>query len=137
MILPHGRPLPLFPPANVLDSGTVILVEGIFDVLNLYDKGITNVITGFGLIKPKKRNKNYFEIHDRFAPYKIMGMTRLIIMYDSDKAGKDASYSLQRALEDYVTTEIFELPDGKDPGGLDENEVYELRKSIYENSSSN
>lgn len=132
IVLPHGRPLPIFPPANMLEPGTVVLVEGIFDLLNLYDKGITNVITGFGLIRPKKRNKNIIDIHERFATYKIMGITRIVIIYDGDKPGHDAAILLRDALSEYIAADIIELPDGKDPGSLNDNSVYSLKRKIYE-----
>jgi len=132
LVLPHGRPLPLYPAATELEQGTLVLVEGIFDLLNLYDKGITNVITGFGLIRPKKRSKNNSIIHDKFSTYKIMGITHIVILYDGDKPGQDAAKELLKALDGYISVEIIVLPEEKDPGSLNQVSVNNLRSKIYE-----
>ena len=43
MISPAGAKMPLFPVVEPI-QGSVILVEGIFDMINLHDKGLTNAI---------------------------------------------------------------------------------------------
>ena len=129
MVLPHGSMLPLYPPAVNINSNSIVLVEGIFDLLNLYDKGITNVVTGFGLVKSKKSN-NVSTIHDRFAPYKIIGVNKIFILYDGDKPGKDAARFLERDLSDYISVEVLNLPDGVDPGSLTQKQVDKLKDVI-------
>ena len=45
---PRGSKLPLFPVVEPIQS-SIILVEGIFDVINLHDKGLTNAVCCFGV----------------------------------------------------------------------------------------
>lgn len=45
---PPDAKMPLFPARVTPIKGRVILVEGIFDMLNLHDKGLTNAICSFG-----------------------------------------------------------------------------------------
>ena len=47
MITPRGVKLPLFPKVTAI-KGSIILVEGIFDAINLHDKGLTNAVCCFG-----------------------------------------------------------------------------------------
>ena len=48
MIYPPQAKLPLYPSKVKPIKGRVILVEGIFDMINLFDKGLSNVICCFG-----------------------------------------------------------------------------------------
>ena len=43
LISPRGAKLPTYPAAKP-HKGSIILVEGIFDMVNLYDKGLENVV---------------------------------------------------------------------------------------------
>ena len=43
MITPRGAKMPLFPVVKPLKN-TVMLVEGIYDAINLHDKGLTNAV---------------------------------------------------------------------------------------------
>ena len=47
LFTPPGASLPLFPQVSPR-QGDIILVEGIFDMLNLHDKGIQNAVCCFG-----------------------------------------------------------------------------------------
>ena len=44
---PPGARLPMFPVVEFI-KGSVIIVEGIFDMINLHDKGLTNTVCCFG-----------------------------------------------------------------------------------------
>ena len=48
LIYPPQAKLPLYPSNAKPIKGKVILVEGIFDMINLWDKGLTNAICCFG-----------------------------------------------------------------------------------------
>ena len=48
LIYPPQAKLPLYPSNVTPIKGKVILVEGIFDMINLWDKGLTNAICCFG-----------------------------------------------------------------------------------------
>ena len=45
---PPGAVLPLYPSKVSPIKGRVILVEGIYDAINLYDKGLRNAVCCFG-----------------------------------------------------------------------------------------
>lgn len=132
LVYPSGKSLPLFPPAIDLDSDTLIIVEGMFDLLNLYDKGLRNVITGFGLVKSNKKDKFNSKLHERFMPYKISGVTKIYILYDGDDAGIKAAKKLSSGLEDFINVDYIELPEGLDPGSMTQEQVNSLMELINE-----
>ena len=78
---PAGAVLPLYPARVKPIKGRVILVEGIYDVLNLYDKGLRNVVCCFGT-----RNINT----EKLTLLKMQGVTQIDIFFDPDDAGLDA-----------------------------------------------
>lgn len=132
LVYPSGHSLPLFPPATSIKSSSMILVEGMFDLLNLYDKGIDNAVTSFGLIKPDKKDKFNNKLQERFMPYKIAGINTLYIMYDGDKRGRKAAHDLAEALEDFISVKYLAMEDGKDPGDLTKDEVDSLARKMRE-----
>lgn len=129
---PSGKSLPLFPPAVDMDGELLIVVEGMFDLFNLYDKGLTNVITSFGLISPSKKDKYNTKLHDRFMPYKIAGVSNILIMYDGDEPGLKAAHKLSKALMDFINVDVIELPENLDPGSMTQDQVDQLKQLIYE-----
>ncbi|MCP3899135.1 MAG: toprim domain-containing protein [Desulfobacteraceae bacterium] len=131
LVRPHGKSLPLYPAAIDIDSESLIIVEGMFDLLNLYDKGLTNVITSFGLISPAKKDKYNTKLHDKFMPYKIAGVNTIYIMYDGDEPGLKAAQKLARALEDFINVDVIELPEGLDPGAMTQDQVNQLKVQLY------
>jgi len=131
LVYPSGKSLPLFPPATEIHSDTLLIVEGMFDLLNLYDKGITNVITSFGLLQAKKRTNKYNnKVLDKLIPYKIGGVSKIFICYDGDKPGLTAAKRLVQALEDDFIVDHIELPEGLDPGDMDQEQVNDLKGLI-------
>jgi DNA primase len=48
---PSGASIPLFPAKFQEKHRTIVLVEGIFDMLNCYDKGLRNTVCTFGTSK--------------------------------------------------------------------------------------
>lgn len=134
LIYPSNLILPLFPDATRIEDNVIILVEGMFDMFNLYDKGLTNVITGFGLVSPSKKDKYNAKLHERFLPYKIAGINKLVIVYDGDKAGRTAASKLEMAMEDFMAVQVIELPDDLDPGKMNQRQVDKLKGMIYANN---
>ena len=67
----HVTP-PLFPADPEVWKNSLIIVEGIFDVLNLMDKGCYNVITAFGTQTLLKTFKS------RLAHFEILGVNKFI-----------------------------------------------------------
>ena len=78
---PPGAVLPLYPSKVSPIKGRVILVEGIYDAINLYDKGLRNAVCCFGT-----RNIN----EEKLTLLKMQGVTQVDIFFDPDDAGLDA-----------------------------------------------
>lgn len=127
-VYPHGVELPLFPAKLYPVNGSIVLVEGIFDALNLIDKGLPNVAATLGtntIFSRKGVNK------DKIALLKLQGITKIVILFDGDQAGIKAAEELKPVLEKenfYVS--IIDLPEDRDPGDLTQDEVDHLKKLI-------
>lgn len=93
----------------------IVLVEGIFDFLNVYDKGLHNAVCTFGT------SKLFNDTAEKLLPYKVMGVEKFFIMYDGDKPGKEAAAKIKPLIEEAgFLVEIIDLPEGTDPGDLDQ-----------------
>lgn len=130
---PENTPFPLYPAVIVPIKGSIILVEGIMDAINMYDKGFTNVVctfgTAFGSVKKDlKRRKNI----DRLLPYMYQGVDTIYIMYDGDDAGRTAAENLKSYIGSVFFTETIDLPDGRDPGSFSQSDADKLRGLLYE-----
>ena len=119
MFTPTGVKLPLYPLANPI-QGKVILVEGIFDMLNLHDKGLDNAICCFGV-------NNFSE--EKLELLKISGVTGLDLIFDGDEAGRLATEKVRKLVGDFPVREI-KLKRG-DPGDLSLSQVQRIRKNLY------
>jgi len=121
MISPPGAKMPLFPIVQPI-KGAVILVEGIFDMINLHDKGLTNAVCCFG-------TKNINE--DKLRMLSIQGVESIDIFFDGDDAGQNAAKEVQAMCEraDLVHRNIC-LND-TDPGALRGQTVTKLKSKLY------
>jgi len=100
----------LFPLDKLKHTNYVILVEGIFDMLNMWNIGFTNTLCIFGASNFKK---DKVEILDR------LGVTKVDILMDSDKAGQLAAEKIHNLLDSRnIYSRIVLLPPGIDPGEL-------------------
>lgn len=118
-VYPSGKPLPLFPALLEDNNKKLVLVEGIFDMLNLYDKGMRNVVCTFGTSTISTEN-----VSNKLMPYKVQGVEKVYIMYDADKAGKEAAASIKPIIEsDGFIVEVLELEEGTDPGDMSQESV--------------
>lgn len=126
---PHVE-VPLFPEVPE-HSGSIVMVEGIFDMLNLYDKGIKNVVMcgGVHLGLVKKRAKQLRNI-ERLLPYKYQGINTLNLMFDGDKAGRDAAKGLEGYASETFNINIVELEDDQDPGCLTQEQVNKIKEKL-------
>ena len=118
--------LPLYPLTTLItpNKGRVLLVEGIYDVINLHDKGLTNALCCFGThnISPEK-----------LQLLKMKGVEQVDIFFDPDEAGKKASEMViemcdKVELKHYVVTIP---PDLGDAGALSETAVLKLKENLY------
>ena len=121
MISPAGAKMPLFPVVEPI-QGSVILVEGIFDMINLHDKGLTNAICCFG-------TKNINE--DKLGMLSIQGVEEVVVFFDGDDAGQDAAKIVKEMVERVgLTTRNVSLKN-TDPGALPLKSVQTLKSKIY------
>ena len=115
LIYPPNAKLPLYPASVKPIKGRVILVEGIFDMINLFDKGLPNAVCCFG-------TKNIDE--DKLSILKMQNVEGVDIMFDGDTAGRQgAEVAANLAIELEFDVRIIPLAEGQDPGSLTQNEV--------------
>ena len=123
LIYPPQAKLPLYPSTVHPIKGRVILVEGIFDMINLYDKGLSNAICCFGT-----RNIDA----DKLAILKMQNVEGVDIMFDGDDAGQTAAEEIKGLAERVgLTSRNINLGQNIDPGGLPEIKVADIRKRLY------
>lgn len=122
---PSGVSMPIFPASAPPEAKSVVLVEGLFDFLNLYDKGLTNVSCCFGT------NTLHKDTKQKLLPFRAQGVQNIYIMFDGDQAGETAAHQLKPLIEqEGFVVEIIHLPDGTDPGDLDLEAVESICKYV-------
>lgn len=118
IMYPEKQPVPLYPASFSHYPKNIVLVEGIFDLLNLYDKGMRNAVCTFGT------SKLYNDTTNKLLTYKIMGVEKIFVLYDGDTAGREAAQKLQPLIEEAgFICEVLQLEDGSDPGELNQEYV--------------
>jgi len=124
MIYPPQATLPLYPSKVKPVKGRVILVEGIFDMINLFDKGLSNVICCFGT--------NNVDI-DKLSILKMQDIMGVDIIFDGDDPGQKAAENV-RALAERVgfVTRNINLGQNIDPGSLAGEQIHKLKGTLYE-----
>ena len=119
---PSGAKLPLFPIVKPI-QGRIILVEGIMDMINLHDKGLTNAVCAFGVNKVTV---------DKINILKIQGVSGIDIFFDNDEAGQGGSEKLKELLENNeLTSRNVIFGKTKDPGELTALQVIKLKETLY------
>ena len=123
MIYPPQAKLPLYPSKVKPIKGRVILVEGIFDMVNLFDKGLSNVICCFGT--------NKVDI-DKLSILKMQDIMGIDIIFDGDDPGQKAAENIKALAEraGFVTRNI-NLGQNIDPGSLAGEQITNLRERLY------
>ncbi len=122
---PSGVTMPMYPcKLQDTDTKSIILVEGIFDMLNLYDSGIRNAICCFGT-----NTVNANSITEKLLPFKAQGITKVYILFDGDKAGREAAKNLKPIIEEQsLEVEIINLPDDIDPGNMSQEDIQSIKE---------
>lgn len=133
---PSGVLMPMFPSKLEEKSDNIILVEGIFDFLNLYDKGVSNAVCCFGTNSLQSNTK------EKLLPFRAQGVNKIYILFDGDTAGKEAAIKLKPIIEEHgFVVEIVDLPDDVDPGDLSKEDVLAIKnytnKHEIKNENSN
>jgi DNA primase len=122
---PSKVQMPVFPVRLPAASKSLVLVEGIFDMLNLYDKGLKNVVCTFGTNTLQNDTKL------KLLPFKAQGVSHIYILFDGDDAGERAAQTLKPLIEECeFIVEIIKLPDGTDPGELDQADIESISEYI-------
>lgn len=122
---PSGVTMPLFPSQLPEFGKSLVIVEGIFDMLNLFDKGLRNVTCAFGT------NTLQNNTAQKLLPFKAQGVTHIYLMFDGDEAGEKAMFTLKPLIEECgFIVENINLPDGTDPGELSQEDVDSTREYI-------
>lgn len=123
VIYPRGISVPTFPIKIPKGNTSIVLVEGIFDMLNCIDKGLDNVVCVFGTQTMKSN------VGKKLLYYKAQGISKVFIMFDGDAAGQEAAKELKPLIEEHgFTVEIIELADNQDPGDLSEEDVRSIKE---------
>jgi len=120
---PVKAKLPLYPRVEPI-RGHILLVEGIFDMVNLHDKGLTNAVCCFG-------TKNINE--DKLRMLSIQGVDTVDIFFDGDKAGQEAAENVANLCDaSDLAHRNINIKD-TDPGELTQARVTGLKNKLYEN----
>ena len=120
-ISPRGSKMPLF-PSVAPRKGKVILVEGIFDVINLHDKGLTNAVCCFG-------TSNINE--DKLSMLFIRGASVIDVFFDGDEAGQEAAKKVEAMCERVGLLSRNICLQHTDPGALAQSQVDKLTSKLY------
>ena len=121
MISPAGAKMPLFPVVQPI-QGAVVLVEGIYDMINLHDKGMTNAVCCFGT-----QNIN----EDKLRMLSIQGVDSIDVFFDGDEAGQRSAEKVKILCESAELLHRNIHLSNTDPGALTEQQVKKLMKRLY------
>lgn len=90
---------------DIRDRGFAVMVEGYFDVLSLWNAGITNVIATLGTALTKRQ----VSLLGRYT-------RKVVLLYDSDEGGRGAvERCIPLFLNANIEAVVAELPEGSDP----------------------
>jgi len=88
----------------IRESETVVITEGYFDVLSLFQKGIRFAVAAMGTAL----SEDHAKLISRYAK-------RAILLFDGDQAGRKAErMAIPVLLKEGVEVKIFHLPEGED-----------------------
>lgn len=128
---PRHTQIPIFPSVMQTKARSVVLVEGIFDLLNLWDKGLTNVACVFGV------NTLESDTAMKMLPFQAQGVEKIYLMFDGDEAGRKGMDKAKPALEEAgYLVEIINLEDNTDPGNLSQEYVDSIKEYISDKDNS-
>lgn len=109
-----------FAKKAIREAGFVVLVEGQMDLLMSHQAGVLNTVASSGTAF----TEDQAEILKR-------GADTLVIAYDADKAGQNASLrAWQIALKNGLMVKVAELPEGSDPADEVKKDAENWKKKI-------
>jgi DNA primase len=124
---PTGTTLFVYPERFEEKYKSLILVEGIFDMLNLYDNGLQNTSCTFGTSTILNNTAL------KLLPFKTQGIEKIYLMFDGDEPGQKAMQELQPLIEECgFYCEQIKLPEDQDPGSLSKEYIHSIKEYINE-----
>jgi DNA primase len=110
-------------PTNlVYPERCLILVEGITDALRLLDNGL-----------PALANLGTAWSPDRSMLVSFLGVERVVLAFDPDHAGEQATFRVGHALKQTeVHVDVWRWSENHDPGDAPIEEIEELRKEVLD-----
>jgi DNA primase len=106
-------------------ANQAILVEGEFDVLSMFQEGVSNAVA----VKGTALTENQVTLLARFAQ-------KVTMCFDGDRAGKEAlKRSIPLLEKKGLTTTVIVLQDGKDPDEAIKKNAAGFKKAVREDSS--
>lgn len=111
---PAGARKVMYPYDVMPKKRRVYLVEGFFDYLNLYDKGVMNVICLFGL--------------GGGIDFSHLNCKYITLLLDGDTSGKAKAEKLRETLSSRYIVDIITLPKKIDPGNMTDKMIEEYIK---------
>lgn len=109
----------LFPMDKLTDKKHLIMVEGLFDMLNMWQCGYTNTVCIFGATNFNK---------DKLKVLDSLSTVHVDIMFDGDTPGVKGAEKVANLLDSaYISSRIIKVPANRDPGNLNK---YEIRKAL-------
>lgn len=102
--------------AGYHDPKGVIVVEGQLDCINLSDKGVKNVVALMGsTMSPSQAHVLGY------------GVARVTVLLDGDDTGRVGARKIKQLYDSIFSIRIIDLPDGRDPGDLIQEEIDDLQ----------
>ena len=100
---------------------SIVLVEGIFDLLRLWQGGAKNAVACFGA------NVAMQGLEMKMMPYKLQGVNKVYILFDGNNAGYRGYERLAPELEKLgYQVERISLEDGLEPDDLEEEQIKQI-----------
>ena len=93
--------------AAAAGQSTVVVVEGFFDCLKVYQAGVTAVVALMGA-----------ELYEAQKRALLRQFQNIILMLDGDTAGRCATAAITAQLRPYTTVHVIHLADGVQPDQL-------------------
>lgn len=94
---------------------SVVIVEGFFDTMKIYQAGHRNVVGLMGCA-----------MSDHQADLLAQRFTQAVVMLDGDEAGRQGSAAIARRLSTQMQVAVVNLPDGVQPDQLPSKEITQL-----------
>ncbi len=103
----------------IKQTGVCVAVEGVFDAWRLWDEGVKNVVSVFGIAL----TSHHMEL------LASVGCKKIKLMLDGDRPGFLSAKKIIRMYKDHpIEIKFIPVPDGVDPNDMTRKDLYSLRK---------